>query len=146
MRFNVLSDSNWEAKLDHATRVFELWEFFEDLRYGDDLSGGITVVLMCRAPELEFKQRIRLSKKDQRLYMDVMLDLPSFVNASHSQRRQMVASNLLSEVPRVVAKYRFKSFDIERFTKDLHQAVARQLLGADAARFDHLCLERATGF
>lgn len=145
MRFNILSDANWEAKIDHVQRVLDLWNFFYHRNYGNDLSGGIVVVLMCRDPEYKFKQRIRFSKKEQKLYMDIMLDYLNFVTASHAQRRQMVAKHLQTEIPLVIAKYKFKDFDLERFSTDLNHGVSEQLLGADASRFDHLCLERATG-
>jgi hypothetical protein len=146
MRVNILSDSNWEAKLDHAMRALALHDFFENRSYGQDLSGGIIVVLMCRDPDLKFKQRIRFSKKPQRLYMDIMLSLPEFISATHAQRRQILAARLTDDIPRIIAKYRFKKFDLPGFSNDLNSEVFSQLLGVDAARYDHLCLERATGF
>lgn len=146
MRFFLTADYNWESKLDHAIKNLELRDFFAERKYGEDLSGGIGVVLMCRDPALDFKQRIRLSKKDQSLSMDVMLDLPFFVSATHAQRREVVAKSLVYEIPRIVKKYRFTSFDVENFSSDLERIVSEQLLSADASRFDHLCLERASGF
>lgn len=146
MRFFLTADYNWESKLDHAIRNLELREYFLDRNYGDGLSGGIAVVLMCRDPALNFKQRIHFSKKDDVLSMDIMLDLPFFVSATHTQRREVVAKSLISEIPRVIKKYKFKNFDVETFSSDLSKVVAEQLLGADASRHDHLCLERASGF
>jgi len=146
MRFFITADYNWESKLDHAMRNLELADFFADRNYGEDLQGGIGVILMCRDPGLNFKQRIRFSKKDQALSMDVMLDLPFFVSASYARRREVVAKSLIAEIPRVVKKYKFTDFDVENFSIDLERIVSEQLLGADAARLDHLCLERASGF
>jgi hypothetical protein len=146
MRFLLTADYNWESKLDHAIKNLELRDFFAERKYGEDLSGGIGVVLMCRDPAFDLKQRIRLKKKEQALSMDVMLDLPFFVSATHAQRREVVAKSLISEVPRIVKKYRFTSFDVEKFSSDLERIVSEQLLGVDASRFDHLCLERASGF
>lgn len=146
MRFFLTADYNWESKLDHAIRNLELRDFFAERNYGEDLSGGISIILMCRDPAFAFKQRIRLKKKAQALSMDVMLDLPFFVSATHAQRREVVAKNLTYEVPRIVKKYRFSSFDVEKFSSDLERIVSQQLLGVDTSRFDHLCLERASGF
>ena len=147
MHFFLTADCNWESKRDHATRNLELREFFQDRSYGDDIAGGIYVVLMCRDPDLKFKQRIRFSKKDQSLSMDVMLDLPFFVSATHAQRREAVARQLLSDIPRVIDKYKFKNFDLATLSNDLGEIVCEQLLiRADASRHNHLCLEKATGY
>ncbi len=146
MHFFLTGDYNWESKVDHAIRNLALKDFFRNRNYGEDISGGISVVLMCRDPALGFKQRIRFSKKNQALSMDVMLDLPFFVSATHSQRREEVARKLIAEVPRVIGKYKFKNFNLASFSGDLEETVSEQLLGPDASRHDHLCLERAAGY
>ncbi len=109
MYFFLTENYNWESKLDHAIKNLELRDLFAERKYGEDLSGGIGVVLMCREPALDFKQRIRLSKKQPSLSMDVMLDLPFFVSATHAQRREVVAKSLVYEISRIVKKYRFTS-------------------------------------
>lgn len=74
---------------------------------------------MCRNPELNFKRRLRLSKSDETLYMDIMLDLAQMRDADHDVRRQIVFERLLKEVPAVVRKYSIKDFDDARFAEDL---------------------------
>ncbi|MBF4518710.1 hypothetical protein IRZ71_20330 [Flavobacterium sp. ANB] len=74
MRFTIVSDSNYECKLGELSfypRELEDWLHFKN--YGSDLS-DIGIVLMCRSPEYNFKQRIRMSKKDKTLNIDIMLD------------------------------------------------------------------------
>ncbi|WP_395740561.1 hypothetical protein [Prosthecobacter sp.] len=142
MKVFVTSDSNWEAKLDHALKVLSLREHFEGLDFGSSLS-GLCIVMMCRDPELQFKQRIRMDRKTHDLYLDVMLPLPSFVNGTHAERRHMAAMALVSEVPAILKRYKLKDFRIADFVHEFETTVRAQLLGPDSSRYDHLCLEKA---
>jgi hypothetical protein len=145
MKVSVTSDSSWEAKVDHAMRPLDFESVFEEKDYGSDLA-HLGIVVICRSPDLGFKQRVRYNAKDRVLYLDVMLDLRQFVLASHAERRCVLAEALMADVPRVIEKRKFKEFDLIRFKADFLHAVKEQLLGVDAARFDSLVLERATGF
>jgi hypothetical protein len=80
---------------------------------------GIGVVLMCRDPELNFKRRLRFSKKDKMLYMDIMLDLGQMRQAEHGVRKKIVVERLGEEIPTVLSKYSIGDFDEARFVKDL---------------------------
>ncbi|MCX6848623.1 MAG: hypothetical protein NTY98_06860 [Verrucomicrobia bacterium] len=142
MKVSILSDSNWEAKLDHALRALSLSERFESLNFGSSLS-GVGIIMMCRSPELGFKQRIRMDRKERCLYMDIMLRLSDFVNATHAERRRFAAAALISEVPTVLARYKLSEFRSAEFLREFETAVQTQLLGPQSSRFDHLCLERA---
>jgi hypothetical protein len=120
MHFRITSDTNAESgvgevvtEISGATR-----EHFASKAYGAGLS-GLCVVLMCRDPELKFKQRIRFAKKERRLYMDVMLDLERMVDLSHDDRRRLVAAALEDEVPAALHKYAFPEFDYATFVADL---------------------------
>ena len=144
MRFSLTSDANWESKIEHAVRPLDLEAFFELREYGLGLS-NISVVLMCRDPDLKFRQRIRYSQADSHISMDVMLSLPELVAATHSERRRIIAAALANEVPRIIVERRVKNFDVSSFVSDLKQAVSDQLLGPDASRYDMHVLERATG-
>jgi hypothetical protein len=144
LKVSVLSDANWESKLDHAMRPLELRSYFEGRDYGSGLS-GIVVVLMCRDPGLPFEQRIQMVQATGCLYVDVMLPLPAFASATHAMRRQLLADALVDEVLGVLERKKPKRFDAPRFTGDLRAAVAEQLLGPDASRFDASVLERANG-
>ena len=122
MRFRIVSDSSKEAGLDEVRRALnagKFEEYFEDRCY-DDSGIRLGTVLMCRDPQLHFKQRISFSKKDNTLHIDVMLDFESMVMAATTERRlRVVGAALLSEVPRVIAKYKFRNFDLSRFASDL---------------------------
>ncbi len=122
MRFGIVSDSNYEAKLDQVMDTFPQREL-EDLlyfkKYGDDLK-DIAIILMCRNPEYNFKQRIRMDKKNKILYIDLMLDYHYFVSdITQEDRINVVAKKIIEEVPQIVKKYKLKDFDINLFIEDL---------------------------
>ena len=121
MRFSLLCDAHQDAGLDKVMFRFSdlgLKRYFEERNYGDTLD-GITVVLMCRNPALNLKQRIRHSKKEKKLYMDIMLDLDQVRPMSQEQREHLVAVKMLAELPPVIKKYKFGHFDVEAFETDL---------------------------
>jgi len=122
MKFGITYDANSEAGLDEV--IFGLnaaWERFFGDRFYDDSSTGLFLVLMCRNPRWDFKQRIRYSKKESTLYIDIMIDLGLMSGSGLGTRRQIVAKKILNEVPEIIAKKKFKDFDLPRFTKDLRE-------------------------
>jgi hypothetical protein len=139
----ITSDSNWEAKIEHATRTLSLDAFFAERDYGPG-QPSLSIVLMCRDPSLRFRRRLRLVHKKRRLYSDIMLDLPTMQTAGHAARRGSIAERLLQDIPPAIAKYRFSNFDLPAFSSDFKLTIQEQLLGADSSRYDHLCLERAS--
>jgi hypothetical protein len=121
MRFSLLCDAHQDAGLDKVLFRFSdlgLKRYFEERNYGDALA-GITVVLMCRNPALNFKQRIRHAKKEKKLYIDIMLDLDQFRPLNEVQRERIVAGRLLAEIPAILKKNKFAQFDVAQFEADL---------------------------
>lgn len=121
MRFNILSDADWDSKIDKVLDTlsdFGYRRLFEEKDYGDSLD-GITVVFMCRNPEHNFKQRIKYSKKEKKVYLDIMLDLNQFRQIEQSERERIVAYKLVSEIPPIIAKYKLPDFDLPNFQEDL---------------------------
>jgi len=120
MHFRITCDANQESGVGEI--VGELSgpteNHFASLDYRSGLS-VLGVVLMCRDPALNFKRRIRFSKKDQILYMDVMLDLPEMIALTHDGRRRVIMSKLEREIPKILNKYDFADFDRTRFETDL---------------------------
>jgi hypothetical protein len=53
--------------------------------------------------------------------MDVMLDLDVMSNADPETRKRIVAEKIITEIPKIVAKKKFKDFDLLRFSKDLRE-------------------------
>ena len=145
MRVRVVADFNWESKLDHAVRPLDLRSAFASKDYGPDVQ-TLVVGLMCRSSYLDFKQRVRYEKAEATMYVDIMLSIDQFVPASHGERRQLLATALIEGVPKVLAKRKFPHFNLDGFRRDLEATVNEQLCGPEASRFDHLCLERATGY
>lgn len=116
-----------------------------DIYYGQGLS-ALVVVLNCREPELGHKQRVRLTKVTNTLYVDVMLDLQFFVRATHVERRRAIFEQVIGQVRVVLEKRRLKEFEFERFLADMGRLLDKQLNGENSTRFDAFCLERASGF
>ena len=123
MRFNILCDISWESRVDQALSnldIRELNEYLERKNIGSGLS-GITIDLMCRDPELKFKQRIRLSKKENKLYMDIMLDYNHFVQLDNKQRQMIIGESILNELPKTLKKYKLDYFFIENLENGLKE-------------------------
>lgn len=122
MRFGFTSDTNYEAKVDQVTgefpqREIEDWLHFKN--YGTDLV-GIGIVLMCRNPEYNFKQRIRMDRKNKTLYIDLMLDYYYFISdVTQEDRINVVANKIINELPPIIKKYKLKDFDTDLFMSDL---------------------------
>jgi len=121
MKFDVTCDANLESGLNELLN--ELYDsgfnaYFSDRIY-DNSGIELFVVLMCRDPNLNFKQRIRFSKKDNCLYMDVMLDLAIMKQVDFVSRKKIVATKLVMEVPNIIASYRQLKFDFISFKSDL---------------------------
>ena len=132
MRFNILSDSNAESKLDKVLDDLSDVGYrthFAERDYGDGVA-GVTVVFMCQDPDLNLKRRIRFAKKEKKLYMDIMLDLPQMKVADYATRMKMVIERLLAEVPETVSKYKFDDFDTEQFISDFRGFFGKSGLGA----------------
>ncbi len=126
-RFNILADFDWETKIDKVLDTLAntgYRRFFSEQNYGSSLQ-GLTVVLMCQDPSLNLKQRIQLSKKEKRIYLDIMLDLPLFLRITQKEREKAVVEQLLLEVPQVIAKYRLTDFNLAKFENDLRILMAK---------------------
>ncbi len=123
MNFKILYDADWEAKLDKVLSNFSDKGFklyFEKKEYGSSLD-EIVVILMCRNPDYNFNQRIRFSKKEKTLYLDIMLNLNQFKELEQTERNRLVSQRLFRELPPIIAKYKLESFDLEKFEKDLQK-------------------------
>ena len=121
MRFIITSDSSLGAGLGKINielmNAFPLRELISKTDYGFDLI-GFCIVMMCR--DYDFKQRIRFSKAEKTLYMDIMFPYAEMVAMTPEQRRRLVAHKLREEVPVIVRKYQKKiaDFKMEAFLAD----------------------------
>jgi hypothetical protein len=123
MRVFVTCDIDAETKVDSV--VYEILNaglapYFEQREYGGDFR-GIVVVLMCRDPAIEFKRRVRYSKKDKLIYMDILLDYQFMVSSDQIERRRAIAKQLLNEIPAVLSKYEIVGFDRNSFVVDFSE-------------------------
>ena len=114
----VSSDSDSRTGVTEAKHSFseEIETFFKPRSYGPGLS-GVGVVLMCRDPSYEFKQRVRLSKAENILDLDVMLDWNEMIHAG-SRRKAAILGVLRKTVRDVFERRTWKDFDVTQFLLD----------------------------
>ena len=121
MNFFITYDAYWETKIDKVLDTLQkkgYKAFFAKQNYGD-LINKIAVVLMCQDPRLNLKQRIRLSKKEKTLYLDIMLDQDLFVKIDQNEREKIVSEKLIREIPEIINKYKLKDFNMQLFNAHL---------------------------
>ncbi|HTB99705.1 MAG TPA: hypothetical protein VK705_03390 [Ferruginibacter sp.] len=129
MEFFITSDSWWETKVDKVvSTLYHLGydRFFDKRNYGNSVN-KIAIILMCREPHLKFKQRIRYLNEEKILYIDIMLDFYQFMDVEQKIRERQVAEKLISEVPPIIAKYKFPDFDLPKFEKDFKKFMSQLL-------------------
>ena len=126
-RFSILSDTNWETKVDRGLSFFsDTARHFEIKDYGADLD-GIVLVMMCRSPELNFKQRKRYSKKEKFFYLDIMLDYKEMVRTKDELTKgKIMLDKINNELFPALGKYKFKDFDLLKFQKDFKAFVKKK--------------------
>lgn len=123
MRFFTTADSNSEAKIYEVLYALDDDGFENDFepRFYDDSGTEIAIILVCRDPARNFKQRIRFLKKENCLYVDIMLDLETMCRSNLVIKKRIVGEKMVSELPQIIAKYKFKDFDLPRFSSDLRE-------------------------
>jgi hypothetical protein len=84
MHFRITADSNQESGVGDVVTEMSgpTRQHFFPRDYGRGLL-RLGVMLMCRAPHLNFKRRVRFFKKDQTLYMDLRLYLLDMIPPPH---------------------------------------------------------------
>lgn len=123
MILNITSDSHWEARLDSALNWIidaGLQRHFATRDYGQGIL-QLGLVLMCQPLDYHLEQRIRFSKADATLRMDVFLDLEYMKSANPEDRIRHVLSRLNDEVPAVMRKKAIANFDLDRFEDDFRE-------------------------
>lgn len=120
MHVQITYDANSESGIRFVVEEMSgpTRKHFISREYGDGLK-GIVIVLMCRNPDLNFKRRLRFSRKDKKLYLDVMLDLKQMIQATHQDRKQAVINHLTAEVSIALRKYSIPHFDEMLFVDEL---------------------------
>jgi hypothetical protein len=96
--------------------VEEIERFFKAKTYGAEVA-AVVIVMMCRDPVYEFKQRIRFSKAEQTFYLDVMLDWNEMIHAG-TRRKPAALRTVRQTVRNVLEKRKWKSFDVTQFLLD----------------------------
>ena len=84
--------------------------------YGSSIK-RLRVILFCH--EFEWKPRIRFTKNDKILGIDVIVDYTAMCKASFSERKLIVGQRMMADLAQVIAKYKFEDFDLPRFLLDL---------------------------
>ena len=120
-RFNILADFYWETHIDKVLSALSdtgYRKYFLEQDYGSFLE-GVTVILMCQNPNLNLKRRIKLSKKEKKIYLDIMLDLNEFMGITQKEREKIIVEKLITEIPPIIIKYKLEGFNVSRFELDL---------------------------
>ena len=123
MKVSISCDADWEAKIDkvvYALSDLNYRRFFEERHYGSSLE-SILIGLMCQDPELNLKRRIRYTKKEKQLSLDIMLDINQFKQIDQRERNKIVIDKILSEVIPIIKKYKFEDFDTPKFEDDFNK-------------------------
>lgn len=122
MILKILCDADWKSGLDKVLRAFTSTgykDLFARHNYGTGLV-GITIILMCRATDTDFKQRIRFARREKTFYVDIMLDLGEIQNNDAHARIRIVADRIASEISVILRKRAIPDFDAARFIEDLN--------------------------
>lgn len=134
MRFTITGDVDNRSGVQDVLNAIsnnDLDDYFDERCY-DDSGLELFVVLMCRDPSLKFSQRMRYSRGENVLYMDIMLDFERMRLAELKMRKVIIAEEIGKQVPKIIAKYDI-DFDSERFSKDLGNWFATNF-GLDEAK------------
>jgi hypothetical protein len=117
--FFLTGEIDWETKVDKGIFFLsDISRFFEVKDYGDDLS-SVCIVIVCRSPDLIFKQRKRYSKKDKTFYLDIMLDYEEMVSCKDDLlRAKIIYAQIRSILFSKLAEYKFKNLDLLAFKTD----------------------------
>lgn len=119
MKFSVSSDANWETRTDRISReLSKRNEFFADKPYGAGVA-VLGLVLMCRDPDLDFRQRITYKQKRAELYVDIMLDYETMVSAPMIERLTHVVIQIKAQMRAVLFDKKLRDFNKEGFLSDL---------------------------
>ena len=120
-KFHLISDTFFSSGILEAKQRItnnQLHKIIESEIYGDDLN-GIVICLMCCDPDIIFKRRLRFSKKEKVLYMDIILNHDQFSVMSHEQRISEICKILLEKIPLIFKKYKFNNFNSSKLMKNL---------------------------
>lgn len=120
-KFQLLSDADSESGILFAKQKITsngFNKYITSENYGSDLN-GVVIILVCRKPEIILKKRLRLSKKEKMLYMDIMLDYDLFNNMEFEQRVTQICKTLLVELSQVLKKYKFEDFKSDKLIINL---------------------------
>jgi hypothetical protein len=129
LRLNILADFYWETHIDKVLNTLSdngYRRYFLEQDYGTSLE-GVTIVLICQNPNLNLKQRIRLSKKEKKIYLDIMLNLNQFLEINEKEREKVIVKKIITEVPQIIAKYKLGDFNLAKFKVDLENCMSKIL-------------------
>lgn len=99
-------------------------KYFQTKDYGEGLS-EVCVVLMCQDSRLNLKRRVRYSRKNSVVYMDIMFNLHEMIMATPDERKRHIVQRMRDEIPEVLSRYKIPNFAREAFIADLHKWLAK---------------------
>lgn len=121
MEIFLTCDAHWESGVENIIDDFydnNLENTFALKQYGEYLN-RISIILICQNPVLNLKQRLKYSKRDQNIYIDIILNLNEFQRITDSEKKQIIKKKMLQEIPNAIRKFKVSDFNLEEFISDL---------------------------
>lgn len=122
-RLLITCDTNQETGIRDAILSLtanNFYNFIEEVNYGNTLQ-HLAIFFMCLDPKIQFKPRIRFTRMDQTLCLDIILDYYQFVMMTHEQRVSELCKKLILEMPVIIQKYEIIDFDLDKLVRKFSQ-------------------------
>jgi len=121
MKFKITADYTIESKIELITNELysmHLSKSFEAKNYGTGMN-FIGLVLMCQQSEINLKQRINYSKKESRIFIDIMLNYEYVLKLSFEELKTYVVRQVIKTLHEVFENKKIKEFNYNQFLADL---------------------------
>lgn len=112
-----LDDTKWQESISHQVQ--------EEDKYHRSFFFVVRLYRKDRIEQYNYKSNARFTKADQRLGMDVMLDLDKYLDLPEDTIRQMMCDDIFTYVEAMLIKYqkRLHNLNIETFLPLFKQRV-----------------------
>ncbi|WP_066805837.1 hypothetical protein [Moraxella oblonga] len=112
-----LDDTKWQESISHQVQ--------EEDKYHRSFFFVVRLYRKDRIEQYNYKSNARFTKADQRLGMDVMLDLDKYLDLPEDAIRQMMCDDIFTYVEAMLIKYqkRLHNLDIEAFMPLFQQRI-----------------------
>lgn len=125
MKLWISADSDWRTYTGRIlSEIGRIEPGYSERDYGASVT-RVSMILMCREPELNFRQRHRFSEGKGEYYTDIMLDYGVMLAADMHGRMSHVVEQIGRQLEVQLAKRTFEDFDVARFLRDIRRDMQR---------------------